>query len=71
MKRKNRISTFDYCKLILKKVSFSSFLFERELRKAIRSCAPLQLPALKRWCLKKFWQVYHGLILNSFARMGE
>lgn len=67
MKIKNRISTFDYCKLILKKVSFSSYLFERELRKAIKACDPRQLHVLKRWCLKKFWQVHQPLILKVFA----
>lgn len=44
----------EYSKLILTKVSFDRFLFEKELRKAISYVTYDELPELKRWCYAQF-----------------
>ena len=39
----------DYCKLILKSVSFDQKLFRKEYRKALRWLSPLEIVSLKLW----------------------
>ena len=53
----------EYAKTILLKVSFDRALFEKELRKAVRTLAPDELLQFKDWCYKQFVKVYQ-LILN-------
>ncbi|HBH25495.1 MAG TPA: hypothetical protein DDY13_19020 [Cytophagales bacterium] len=56
-----------YAKEILQKVSFDRQLFEKELRKAIKTLIPAELEDLKTWCLEKFGHLYHAIIKRSFA----
>ena len=56
----------DYFKTILKKVSFDAFLFERELKKAIKSLINEQLEELKAWCYKHFGDQYNDILLRHF-----
>ena len=53
----------DYFKTILKKVSFDTILFEKELRKAIKSLIDSEINDLKNWCYKNFGTV-HGPVLE-------
>jgi len=53
----------DYFKTILKKVSFDTKLFEKELRKAIKSLIDSEINDLKKWCYKNFGNV-HGPVLE-------
>lgn len=64
-----KISPINYSKMILKKVSFSPSLFERELKKAIEQCQGQHLEQLKRWCIKKFWGSYAEIIRGYFGAM--
>jgi len=57
----------EYVKLILQKVSFSRALFEKELRKAIRSLVPEELHQLRTWCYEQFAMRYRLLLDQQFA----
>ena len=57
----------EYFKLILSKVSFDKRLFERELRKAIKSLVEDELNELKKWCYTHFGQVYGPIIDRQFV----
>ena len=53
----------EYAKTILLKVSFDRALFEKELRKAVRTLAPDELLQFRDWCYKQFAKIYR-LVLN-------
>ena len=57
----------EYIKLILLKVSFSKILFEKELRKAIRTLVPTELLQLRNWCYEEFATRYRSLLDRHFA----
>ena len=58
----------EYAKLILIKVSFSKNLFEKELRKAIRSLTLAdELIQLREWCYEQFAKRYRTLLDRAFA----
>ncbi len=46
---KDQKCMLDYCKLILKSVSFDRKLFKKEYRKALRWLTPLEAVSLKLW----------------------
>lgn len=56
----------EYFKTILSKVSFSKFLFEKELRKAIKALIDEELRELRRWCYKKFGHIYEVILNRCF-----
>jgi hypothetical protein len=56
----------DYVKLILEKVSFDQFLFEKELKKSIKQLIREELDELKNWCYQNFSQYLH-IIKKCFA----
>lgn len=56
----------EYFKTILSKVSFDKRLFEKELRKAIRSLVPDEVYQLKEWCYQKFGQQYQPILAKCF-----
>ena len=56
----------EYFKLILSKVSFDKNLFEKELKKAIRSLLPKEIIALKDWCYRKFGNMYEAVLIKCF-----
>ena len=60
----------EYFKTILSKVSFSKYLFEKELRKAIKVLVEEELKELQRWCYKKFGHIYEGIIQRCFNSSG-
>ncbi|HAH37952.1 MAG TPA: hypothetical protein DEQ87_11970 [Algoriphagus sp.] len=55
----------EYVKTILQKVSFSTYLFERELRKGLRLILPTEVEEFKNWCYEMFGKV-HQSILNRY-----
>ncbi|MFT4857593.1 MAG: hypothetical protein ACI9UV_002538 [Algoriphagus sp.] len=58
----------DYVKTILEKVSFSRYLFERELRKGLRLILPTEVQEFKDWCYFMFGKV-HEPILNRYFQL--
>ena len=63
----NVLSMLEYFKTILKKVSFDRKLFEKELRKAIKSVLRDELSELKRWCYDNFGHLYENVLEEQFA----
>jgi len=57
----------EYFKLILSKVSFNEFLFEKELKKAIHSLVEDEVIKLKSWCYDQFGEVYHIVLNKHFS----
>ncbi len=56
----------EYFKTILSKVSFDRKLFEKELKKAIKSLVPDELRDLKKWCYDKFGHIYGNVLEEQF-----
>ena len=58
----------DFIKKVLQKVSFDPKLFEKELRKGIKSLKEKhEVQSLKNWCLEKFYPQYGIIINNCFS----
>ncbi|MFQ3575703.1 MAG: hypothetical protein SNJ77_04635 [Cytophagales bacterium] len=57
----------NYIKLILDKVSFDKHLFEKELRKALKSLMPNEINQLKEWCVQKFGNDHSQIIHKCFV----
>jgi len=56
-----------FCQLVLEKVSFDRFLFEKELKKAIDTLRlKEELIELQEWCKKKYSPAYEGIINKCF-----
>ncbi|TDI71651.1 MAG: hypothetical protein E2O88_01430 [Bacteroidetes bacterium] len=60
----------EYFKTILAKVSFSKYLFEKELGKAIKILVENELEELQRWCYRKFGHIYQAIIQKCFMSSG-
>ncbi|MEM7548165.1 MAG: hypothetical protein AAF363_00715 [Bacteroidota bacterium] len=65
----NQLTTamLQYFKTILRKVSFSRELFEKELRKAIKSLITQELEELKKWCFKEFGSKFQPILIRNFS----
>lgn len=61
------MAMLEYVKTILKKVSFDSRLFEKELAKAIKMLIPKELRELKNWCYEQFGHIYNDILNKHFA----
>jgi hypothetical protein len=57
----------DYAMTILSKVSFSSELFSKELRKCINWVEKEKLQDLKKWCYSNYGEIYHDILDNAFS----
>ena len=57
----------EYVKTILKKVSFDSQLFEKELRKALNTLLHDELLELKNWCYKHFHEEHEIILQRCFV----
>ena len=57
----------EYFKTILAKVSFDRWLFEKELRKAIKSLVPVEIIKLRDWCYEQYGNVYGAILNKCFA----
>ncbi|VXD20891.1 hypothetical protein [Marinoscillum sp. 108] len=58
----------EYFKTILAKVSFDRWLFEKELKKAIRSLVPEEIITLRDWCYDQFGQIYESILNKCFTK---
>ncbi|HRH34848.1 MAG TPA: hypothetical protein PKY12_07300 [Catalimonadaceae bacterium] len=57
----------EYFKMILKKVSFDRFLFEKELRKSIARLVPPEVDVLREWCYQNFSTRYRVILDRNFT----
>lgn len=57
----------EYFKTILSKVSFDRRLFEKELRKAIKTLVEKEVEDLKKWCYEQFGHIYGPVIDRQFV----
>jgi hypothetical protein len=57
----------EYAKVILPKVSFSKFLFRKELLKCIGWMKPTERVELKLWCLSNFRNEFPDVLEEAFA----
>ena len=56
----------DYVKMILLKVSFSKMLFEKELRKALKTLQAAEISDLRTWCYAQFARLYRKVLNRVF-----
>jgi hypothetical protein len=57
-------------KKILSVVSFDKALFQKELKKAIRSLKSAEdLNILKEWCIKEFGKKHRSIIREAFTTL--
>ena len=63
----NALEMLDYFKTILKKVSFDVILFEKELKKAIKSLVKKEIEELKMWCFNHFWDKHPQVLQKCFS----
>ena len=63
------MTTLDYVKVILQKVSFDAKLFEKELKKAIKTLLSDEIKELRTWCSEQFGIIYNQLIEKCFSRI--
>jgi hypothetical protein len=59
----------EYVKTILLKVSFDKMLFEKELRKALRTLVPGEAGQLKAWCYEQFSTLYRRVLNRVFRQV--
>lgn len=57
----------DYVKTILQKVSFSRFLFERELKKGLSYLLPEDILEFKVWCYARFGCLHQAILLRHIG----
>ena len=57
----------DYFKTILSRVSFDAMLFEKELRKALRSLIEDEIRELRTWCYERFRGEHEAILNRCFA----
>ncbi len=57
----------EYAKILLPKVSFSSYLFKKELNKCIDWLDDEQVQELHDWCNANFKHIYPKIISEAFA----
>lgn len=63
-------SMLEFIKTVLQKVSFDKKLFEKELRKALKTLLPEEVNQLKVWCYEQFSDKY-VLLLHQYFRQSS
>jgi hypothetical protein len=58
----------NYFKSILTRVSFDARIFEKELRKAIKSLIGDEVQELKAWCYANFENQHEAILNRCFVR---
>ena len=56
----------EYFKVILQKVSFDHYLFEKELKKAIGRLISEELRELRDWCFRQFSPQFDLVLKDCF-----
>lgn len=59
---------FEYIKMVLHKVSFDSFLFEKELKKGLDLLTHSEIIQLRSWCDEEFANMHRLVIDRCFNR---
>jgi len=59
----------EYTKTILQKVSFSPFLFKKELGKSFKWLKKEEVIVLQAWCVFTFGDIYNDIIIETFQTM--
>ena len=57
----------NYFKTILSSVSFDAMLFEKELRKALRTLIAEDIAVLRKWCYEQFSDDHEVILNRCFA----
>ncbi len=57
----------DYVKIILQKVSFNEYLFEKELGKSLKNLLREDVLELKKWCYEHFSDSYLQILNQYFS----
>jgi hypothetical protein len=63
------MTMLEYIKMILRKVSFDTMLFEKELKKALKTLSMNEIKTLKEWCYQEFGNLYQRILNRAFARL--
>ncbi len=66
---RTRMPMLEYFKTILRKVSFDKFLFEKELKKAIKALVPDELIVFRDWCYEQFGRMYELILQKQFSKV--
>lgn len=56
----------EYVKTILQKVSFSAYLFERELKKGLNLILPSEFEEFREWCYEMFGKIHQSTLNRYF-----
>lgn len=59
----------EYAKIILPKVTFSKFLFKKELLKCIKWMKPSERTEFKQWCFLNFNTEYSDILNEAFSHV--
>ena len=59
----------EYVKTILTKVSFDPRLFEKELKKAIKTLIADEIRELKNWCYTQFHDKHEKVLQRCFVKI--
>lgn len=62
------MTMLEYIKMILRKVSFDTKLFEKELKKALKALSMQEIRSLKEWCYQEFGSLYRQILNKVFRR---
>lgn len=57
----------EFCKTVLKRVSFDRRLFARELKKAFRWLSKEDAESLRQWAMRQYQHKYGQVITAAFA----
>jgi hypothetical protein len=49
-----KVTMFEYCKMILEKLSFDRRLFRKEYKKSFKYLAPAERAAFRKWVRERF-----------------
>ena len=58
-----------YIKTILEKVSFDRYLFEKELKKALKMLVKDELIEFKKWCYDNFSSKHIAVLNRNFVEL--
>jgi hypothetical protein len=64
--KKYKVQMLEYFKVILQKVSFDHYLFEKELKKAIGRLISAELKELRDWCFTQFSPQFDLVLKDCF-----
>ena len=63
------IKMLNYFKTVLSRVSFDARLFEKELKKAIKTLIAEEIRDLRSWCYANFGDQHQAILNRCFVRV--